>query len=148
MHKKRQGEKALIACMMAITLLGMTSDAARGMAARVREGVDERPSLEWEKDTLVRRQAGWELRIEYRQRGTRSEGQHGVLRQSGKIVEPETEEAFLETPFGFLKHYGDRTVPLWSVSGWNFEDRTLIRPSKAYREDNESRNRRSHNGES
>ncbi len=84
----------------------------------------------WDGDVCVYAQAGWELRIEYLNKGTRSEGQNGVLRRRGQIVQASKDGETIEKPFGILKWYGTERKKLWDVTGWNFADRKRIRRSE------------------
>jgi hypothetical protein len=76
----------------------------------------------------VLREGGWELRITYRHKGTRSEGQDGVLLHGGKMVEGRNEGEVLATPLGEMKYYGARGArKAWEASGWNFADESKIK---------------------
>lgn len=73
----------------------------------------------------------WTLNIYFRNRGTRSEGQHGVLLHKGKPVEPPAIGAVIETDLGQMRYYGQPAgvqVP-WGNTGWNFADEEKILPS-------------------
>lgn len=128
--------------LWAVCLLMMYHKAC-AMASSPRADTASAVHGAWEKDTLVYRAAKWELRIDYLQRGTRSEGQHGRLLLKGKEIGPETDGEVRPTPFGDLKHYGTERKTLWAVSGWNFADRARIRPSEMI-EPNERKSTRQH----
>jgi len=73
----------------------------------------------------------WELRIYYHARGSRSEGQHGVLLHQGEVVEPQQVGEVLETDLGKLKYYRrpeDRRLPS-ELTGWNFAEHRQARLS-------------------
>ena len=71
---------------------------------------------------------GWHLVIEYRLKGTRSEGQHGRLYHGDQeITGREGDE--VDTPLGRMKHYGEKTDPPWKETGWNYADKTKIKCS-------------------
>ncbi|MEJ5309121.1 MAG: hypothetical protein WHX52_05075 [Anaerolineae bacterium] len=73
----------------------------------------------------------WTLNIYFRNRGTRSEGQHGVLLHKGTPVEPPAIGAVIETDLGQMRYYGSPEgvkVP-WENTGWNFADEEKILPS-------------------
>lgn len=77
----------------------------------------------------VLRAEGWELQIWYRAKGSRSEGQHGVLFRNGKPVEGSTIGTEMDTALGKMKFYGNAPEVLWEPSGWHFADKDLIKPS-------------------
>ncbi|MBJ6610567.1 MAG: hypothetical protein JG718_09435 [Candidatus Thiothrix moscowensis] len=77
----------------------------------------------------VLRAEGWELQIWYRAKGSRSEGQHGVLLQGGKAIKGKSTGEELETALGKMKFYGEVPTVMWEPSGWHFADKTLIKPS-------------------
>ncbi len=71
----------------------------------------------------------WKLYIYYRLKGTRSEGQHGVLYQDGEEVKFGQPGITLQTELGEMKYYlnpEDMKV-LWDTTGWNFADSGLIK---------------------
>jgi len=73
----------------------------------------------------------WTLQIYFRNRGTRSEGQHGVLLHKDKPVEPPAVGAVIETDLGQMQYYGQPAgvqIP-WGNTGWNFADEEKILPS-------------------
>lgn len=74
------------------------------------------------KADRILRNGDWELRIEYLQKGTRSEGQRGTLFFQGKEVVGSGTTHEIETTLGALKFYGARPKSLWLPSGWNFKD--------------------------
>lgn len=70
----------------------------------------------------------WELYIFFTNRGTKSEGQFGILLQNGNKypppVSPENKE--IDTELGKMKYYGlDPQVP-WAPTGWLFADKSNI----------------------
>ena len=87
-------------------------------------------TVRWEGDTLVYASADCQLRIDYLNKGTRSEGQAGTLVRAGQPVSPGASGEELDTPVGRLKHYGDERPQAWSLSGWNFADRKQIKRSE------------------
>ena len=73
----------------------------------------------------------WILHITYTLAGTRSEGQHGELSHNGRSQQPTHEGQELDTPLGRMKYYlhpDNATLP-FEITGWNFADHSLIRPS-------------------
>jgi hypothetical protein len=68
----------------------------------------------------------WELRIFYRAKGSRSEGQHGALFFKGKEIPPGKTGDEKKTPFGLMMYYGNTYELLWETTGWNFKDKGKI----------------------
>ena len=65
----------------------------------------------------------WELRIWYRAKGTRSEGQHGALYANGREVPTPEDGAERETGLGRMRYFGMARDRLpWQPTGWNFAD--------------------------
>lgn len=85
----------------------------------------------WDGDTYVHASGGWALRVQYLHKGTRSEGQDGVLLRDGQAVEPASPGEELDTPLGRLRHYGSERRNLWDVTGWNFADKAQVKPSQS-----------------
>lgn len=77
----------------------------------------------------ILRAEGWELQIWYRAKGSRSEGQHGVLFHEGNMVKGVTVAEEMETALGKMKYYGSTPAVMWEPSGWHFADKSLIKPS-------------------
>lgn len=72
----------------------------------------------------------WTLNIFFRNQGSRSEGQHGVLLHKGETVEGSETGAVIDTDLGQLKYYGaEGSIMLWQNTGWNFADEDRILPS-------------------
>jgi len=73
----------------------------------------------------------WELLIFYRNKGTRSEGQHGILLHYGEVIEPERADQELDTDIGKIKYYLLPREMNFSFyhTGWNFADQKKIRAS-------------------
>ena len=73
----------------------------------------------------------WTLHIYYRARGSKSEGQHGVLLHDGQAVEPRQVGELIETDLGTLRYYRrlEDMTALFELTGWNFMDANRIRPS-------------------
>ena len=81
-------------------------------------------------DKIIK-EGSWELRIFYRNKGTRSEGQHGILFYEGNPLEGTVLGEERETDLGLMKYYGpenSKGVP-WAPTGWNFADKGTIKPS-------------------
>lgn len=81
-------------------------------------------------DKIIK-EGSWELRVFYRNKGTRSERQHGILLYEGKPVEATVVGEKRNTPLGLMKYYGpenSKGVP-WAPTGWNFADKRTIKPS-------------------
>jgi len=76
----------------------------------------------WSGSTLVYQKDIWKLNIKYLHKGTKNEGQDGVLYKNGKEVKAKQVDEVLETSLGTLKYYGKRTSANnpWAVTGWNF----------------------------
>lgn len=70
----------------------------------------------------IYQKGAWTLFIYYRNRGTRSQGQHGILIRDGKEVLPKQAGEIIQTELGELKYYKDpaQTAFLWDMTGWNF----------------------------
>ena len=116
--------------LVAVIGIGASLGMGRVSDAELHRESGTEPTFQWEGDDAVYRQGGWELRITYLQRGTRSEGQVGLLRREGALVEPDLDAEVLQTSLGLLKHYGDDRPVLWAVSGWNFADQRDIKRSE------------------
>lgn len=69
------------------------------------------------------------LHIYYRNRGSKSEGQHGVLLHDGQAVEPRQVGELIETDLGTLKYYLrlEDMIATFELTGWNFADANRIR---------------------
>jgi hypothetical protein len=87
----------------------------------------ERSLLEEPADRLYS-EGPWQLKIIYKERGTKSEGPHGVLYRDGEIVDPLQPGEMIDTDLGTLKYYAPltETQPSWAVTGWHFADQNLI----------------------
>ncbi len=84
----------------------------------------------WESDNVCVYKSGeWVLKVEYLLKGTRSEGQKGTLFKGGKEVKGKKKGNLQETTLGKLRHYGDERKVSWAVSGWNFAERSQVKPS-------------------
>ena len=73
----------------------------------------------------------WTLNIYFRYRGSKSEGQHGILFHNGELIEPQIVGEVIDTDLGRMKYYcrlEDMKVP-WEPTGWNFADEDKILPS-------------------
>jgi hypothetical protein len=73
----------------------------------------------------------WVLNIYYRLRGSKSEGQHGVLFHKGVLIEPHQVGEVIDTDLGRMRYYRrleDVAMP-WEPTGWNFADENRILPS-------------------
>ncbi len=95
---------------------------AQQKAAMAAIGSD--PDLIIEKDT-------WTLQIFYRNKGSKSEGQHGILLKGGIAVLPKEVGETISTSLGSLKYYmhpEDMEFP-FNITGWNFADSSQIRSS-------------------
>ena len=74
----------------------------------------------------------WELQIIYIQKGTRSEGLHGVLIKNDKVLNQKEDNKMIKTDIGVMKYYGkfENRKHNWDISGWCFSDANKIpRPS-------------------
>jgi hypothetical protein len=75
----------------------------------------------------------WVLNIYYRLRGSKSEGQHGILFHSGELIEPHQVGEVIDTDLGQMRYYcrlEDMVMP-WEPTGWNFADENKFLPSWA-----------------
>lgn len=72
----------------------------------------------------------WILLIYYRNKGTRSEGQHGVLLKDGQVITSGSPGAMLETELGTMKYYmhPKDMLQAWDTTGWNFANSGMIKP--------------------
>lgn len=75
----------------------------------------------------------WELYVFFNNKGTRSEGQFGVLLKNGSKCPPGSPESGdIETELGSMKYYStdmDTQVP-WAPTGWLFSDKSKIPNSR------------------
>lgn len=64
----------------------------------------------------------WTLYIYYRNRATRSQGQHGVLYKDGLEVQPKQVGEIIQTELGDLKYNmrPEEMTLLWDMTGWTF----------------------------
>jgi hypothetical protein len=82
----------------------------------------------WKSKTVCVYQRGeWRFEVEYRAKGSRSEGQNGKLFKGDKPVEGNTVGELLDTSFGKMKYYGTERKVLWAPTGWNFADRRKMK---------------------
>ena len=114
-----------------VLLLGTLSatpvPAEEPAASQAQKPADTEPRVSWQAaGTLVYSQGEWILLIHYTNKGTRSEGQDGILRKNGQDVKPSKDGEVLDTALGQIKHYGAERKPLWDVTGWNFADKKRI----------------------
>ena len=85
----------------------------------------------WESDTVcVYARDSWTLKVTYLRKGTRSEGQDGQLLKDGVVVKGETVGETKQTSLGEMKYYGSERKRLWDLTGWNFSDRSRVKPSE------------------
>lgn len=86
----------------------------------------------FQKSDRTFRKGDWELRITFRAKNTRSEGQHGELFYKGRKITAKTTGEEIETALGKMKYYGDaeRIRHQWELSGWNFADPSKIKSSR------------------
>ena len=91
--------------------------------------------VSWDGDTAVYEAGRWVLLIDYLNRGTRSEGQHGRLFCNAADVPAPGDGMPIQTPFGKLKHWGDVRPNRWDTTGWNFETKETIRPASSLTKD-------------
>jgi len=77
----------------------------------------------------VLQEEGWALLIYRTQKGTRSEGRHGVLLHDNQEVQGERGQ-HLETPLGTLTYHGAReeAAHLWDTTGWALGKTTVSEP--------------------
>jgi hypothetical protein len=123
----------LIACMLGLLLAGCGvagEDTATAPSSDQPETEEETPLVEsWKTDTVyVYQKDEWRLEVEYRAKGSRSEGQTGKLYKGAELVTGKKGER-KETPLGEMMYYGDEPKTRWSPVGWNFADRRKMRNS-------------------
>lgn len=78
------------------------------------------------KPDRVLKKGEWEFQIFYRAKGSRSEGQHGVLLHKGVALPPGKKKEEKESPLGTMVYYGDDYQAPWETTGWNFKDKSKI----------------------
>jgi len=84
----------------------------------------------WESDKVcVYKKGEWTLKVEYLHKGSRSEGQSGVLLRGDKPVTGKEKGDVLETSLGKRKHYGTERKVRGGRTGWNFADRRQVKRS-------------------
>ena len=100
----------------------LTITDSDGKVTRAGCGMNDYWQHEYLWQGLIYQQGGWMLVIYYRNRGSRSQGQHGVLFKDGVEVKPRQVGEIIQTDLGDLKyvmHPEDMTV-LWDMTGWTF----------------------------
>ena len=113
-----------ILLLLLLPLVGCMAPSDTGPASTV---AATRP----DPDRILERD-GWELRLWYRNRGTRSEGQHGILSFAGREIPPAPLGTERETALGRMKYYEEEPGGMpWAKTGWNFADEAKILPSWA-----------------
>ena len=82
----------------------------------------------------VYEEGDWKLEITYVNKGTRSEGIHGVLLHRGKVVIAAKRGEVLDTDLGRMEYLGKRGEQArpWDPTGWLFADREK-RPGPSWR---------------
>ncbi|WP_433745149.1 hypothetical protein [Paenibacillus amylolyticus] len=81
--------------------------------------------IDYHNPGYMDKKGDWELKIYYRAKGTRSEGQHGLLFHKGKWVSADHVGELKETDLGLMKYYGEwgKDVDvLFQPSGWNYSN--------------------------
>ena len=120
---------------------GLTGSGCRGTDSSPSDSADpstsSQPSAPVEPDQppaapvppdrpgTVYKQGDWELQVTYRNKGTRSEGLHGVLLHRGEIVTGGKVGEVIHTDLARMEYLGDRDKVKrpWDPSGWLFADR-------------------------
>ena len=100
-------------------LLWLTLFAYAEMNATVQKNLPEPKEVQHKPDFIYKKE-GWELKIWYTAKGSRSEGTFGKLYHNGKEVLPKKGGEELQTPFGKL--YFVISGPLWEAHGWRFSE--------------------------
>ncbi|MDD5405669.1 MAG: hypothetical protein PHE73_01865 [Sulfurovaceae bacterium] len=67
----------------------------------------------------------WELYVFFTNKGTKSEGQFGVLLENGSVYPTNINEE-IETELGKMKYYGLNAQVPWGPTGWLFADKSKI----------------------
>ena len=109
---------------------GVNSLVGAAAAAELPDGPDG-PDVTARPDRRATSANGaWELRVWYRAKGTRSEGQHGVLRFEGRELESPEIGAERDTGLGRMRYYGPQGDRMpWMPTGWNYADAAKMKPS-------------------
>lgn len=68
----------------------------------------------------------WDLYVFFNNRGTKMEGQFGVLVEDGNMVGPAEKGAQMDTELGKMKYYGLEKAQPWDTTGWHFADKSPI----------------------
>jgi len=79
-----------------------------------------------QKPDFIYKKKGWELRIWYTLKGSRSEGIFGKLYHNGKEIPPKIKNEELQTPLGTLRY--ETSNMLWGSHGWIFADADKVPP--------------------
>ena len=89
------------------------------------------PDVSTRPDRRVISDSGaWELRVWYRAKGTRSEGQHGALLFEGRELETPEIGTARDTGLGRMTYYGPQGERMpWMPTGWNYADPAKMKPS-------------------
>ncbi len=98
-------------------LLCLTLFSYAEINATVQKNLPE-PKEVQHKPNFIYQKEGWELKIWYTAKGSKSEGTFGKLYHKGKELLPEKEGEEIQTPFGKL-HFITSCF-LWGVHGWAF----------------------------
>ena len=95
------------------------------------------PTIAKEPDRVFKK-GDWELQISYSAKGTKSEGQYGVLFYKDEKIKGTKKGETRSTDLGELKYYGspDQREQLWHNTGWNFSDTSKIMHSTQLEEAN------------
>ncbi|WP_088239787.1 hypothetical protein [Calothrix rhizosoleniae] len=70
----------------------------------------------------------YQLHLCYEELGTRSEGQRGTLWLAGQEI-PGKKGDKLTIGAVTLRHYGTERPVTWAITGWNYDDSSLIKNS-------------------
>jgi len=91
----------------------------------------ENPSRELDAEPKSIVKGNWRLDIYFRLRGSKSEGQHGILFYNGEPVEPNHVGEVIETDLGMMKYYChlENMIFSFELTGWNYSDTEKIKPS-------------------
>jgi len=111
---------------------GYGSPSVAQKAAQRQKQIDEENQRR-EADAAPRSDVmgNWRLDIYFRLRGTRSEGQHGILFHNGESIEPNQVGEVINTDLGQMKYYcrPEDVKDSWEPTGWNYTDEEKIRRS-------------------
>ena len=130
--KMKAGLHIVIVAFLAVSsiLYAKASEKEPGGIAKVEQSLET--NVCWVSSAVCSYKCGdWELRVEYLNKGSRSEGQNGLLLKGGKSVVTSKKGTVISTTLGDIKYYGTERNYAWALSGWNFADRRRVKISSS-----------------